>query len=81
MPLGALIDTDALLQVVLAALVAGIGATALFSVVIYSAARSAEVRREGGSRLIATLLGVVAAVTFGACLLAVFEALRIMTTK
>jgi hypothetical protein len=44
--LGSVVDTDALLQTVLAALVAGLGVTLIFSIAIFAFARFAELGRE-----------------------------------
>lgn len=43
------VDTNALWQAILAAFVAGVGTTLLFSLAILGAARSAEANREGRS--------------------------------
>lgn len=78
--LAAIVDVDALLKVVAAAFIAGVGATAMFSVVIFSATRAAELRR-GGARALPALLAVVALAGLLACIGGVALALQIMTTK
>jgi hypothetical protein len=45
--LAAIIDTEALADVVIAAFAAGIGITAVFAVAIYGTTRFADFRREG----------------------------------
>jgi uncharacterized membrane protein YidH (DUF202 family) len=62
--LASVVDTDALLQTVLASLVAGVGITIAFSIAIWGAVRAAEARRDerpvaaGGGVLI--LVGALA---------------------
>jgi hypothetical protein len=70
---GTVVETKELLQTVIASLVAGIGVTAAFSIVIFGIARSADmVRNErpalaaaaGGLAALAGLV-VIAAIVFG----------------
>jgi hypothetical protein len=68
-----IVDAGQLLRVVAAALVAGIGVSLAFSLVIYGAVRAGERRQQartisaGGYALLATLalLGCLSAVAFG----------------
>jgi hypothetical protein len=68
-----LVETKALLQSVVAALIAGIGVTAVFSVVIFALARAGDMVREErplmatGAGALAVLAGVMvaAAIVFG----------------
>jgi hypothetical protein len=57
----AAIEFDLLLEVVWVSLVAGIGVTAVFSLVIFGSAQSGEARREGQGAA-ATLYAVLAVV-------------------
>ena len=45
-PLASIVDGEALLDTVIASLVAGVGVTFAFSVAIYGAVRTAELRRD-----------------------------------
>jgi hypothetical protein len=66
----AAIDWSKLLEVVWVSLVAGIGVTALFSLVVFGSSRAAEARRAGenpavyGVLALAGLLGFTAVVVF-----------------
>jgi hypothetical protein len=62
----AAIEWDKLLQVVWVSLLAGVGVTALFSIVIYGGARAHESRRlgQGTSATIFTVLAVVSLIAF-----------------
>lgn len=61
----AAVEWGKLLEVVWASLAAGIGATVLYSFVVFSSSRAAEARREGSS---ATVFGLLATVALGAFL-------------
>jgi hypothetical protein len=70
---GIVVETKDLLQTVIASLIAGIGVTAAFSIVIFGITRSADMMREerpllataaGGLAALAGLV-VVAAIVFG----------------
>jgi hypothetical protein len=70
---GTVVETKELLQTVIASLIAGIGVTAAFSIVIFGITRSADMMREerpllataaGGLAALAGLV-VVAAIVFG----------------
>jgi hypothetical protein len=78
--LGAVVDTAALLKVVLASLAAGLGVTATFSVAIAGAALLAEMQREGR---LAAAIGWGAVLTLGLVASggAVAVGLIVMTSK
>ncbi len=78
MILATVVDWEALLDVVLASLVAVIGVTIMFSLAIYGATRFAEVRREyhgAGAVGYAALTAVGLAVTAAAVAFGLFEML------
>ena len=72
-PLGAIVDGDALLDVVWASLAAGVGVTALFGIAILGAVRAVDLSRNGRSAEALALAGVgalallvvAAAIVFG----------------
>lgn len=78
--LATVIDTKELLQTIAASLVAGVGVTAAFAILIFGATRSADLLRDDRPALAAAagglaalgLLIVVAAIVFG---------IVVMTTK
>ena len=76
----ALIEVEALLEVVVASLVAGVGVTALFSIVIYFATRASELR-QSDAPVLAFILGAVAVVGLVACLAVVAIGIHVMTQK
>ena len=78
--LATVIDVDALLKVILAALGAGAGVTAAFSFVILGSTRFAE-RRQQGRPLAAGAFGLLAALALAACVLALIVGLRVMISK
>jgi TRAP-type C4-dicarboxylate transport system permease small subunit len=78
--LAAIIDTEALLDVVIAAFAAGIGITAMFGVAIYGTTRFADFRREGHTGL-AWVFGVVAALCLVGFAGAVVLGIVVMTQK
>ena len=78
--MGAIVDTDALLSVVAATLAAGVGVTALFSIVIFTATRSAELRR-AGSLGGATILGALAVLGVLGCAAAIAFGIHLMASK
>ena len=75
-----IVDTDALLQTIGAALISGVGATVIISFAILGAVRFSDASREGRT-VEATIFGVLAIVgavaTVGAAVLAVI----VMTAK
>jgi hypothetical protein len=71
-----LVDTSALLNVVWASLLAGVGGTAAFSVAIVGATRYADMRRSGRvveAWMFAALGGVGLAMVLGAIVFGVYE--------
>ena len=79
MALGVL-EAQALFQVVVAALVAGVGITIVFSMVIYCATRASEMR-QSDAPVLATLLGGLAIVGLVLCLAGVAFGIHVMTLK
>jgi hypothetical protein len=73
-----IVDTEALLDTVAVAVVAGVGITIVFSFAIYGATRFAEARRVGASLatnaaaglMVVALLTCVAAITAGVVIIA-----------
>jgi hypothetical protein len=76
----AAIDTGALIQVVWASLLAGIGVTLTFSLVVLGSTRSAAARRRGSDGA-ALAYGVLAALALGAFVAGVIFGLIIMLSK
>lgn len=76
----AIVEVQALLEVVAAALVAGVGLTLLFSLVIYCATRAAELRRAGAG-VGAWALGTLATAGTLACLAGVAAGILVMMEK
>jgi hypothetical protein len=75
-----IVDTHALLQTVIAAFVAGVGATVIVSLAILGAVRFEDANREGRS-LEATLFGALAVLGILATLAAAVTAVIVMTAK
>lgn len=71
--LATILDTQALLKTIVAAFVAGVGVTLIFSLAILGASRFADMNRDGrplaatafGALAIVALLGALAGVTAG----------------
>jgi hypothetical protein len=78
--LGAIVDTKALIQVVVASLVAGIGVAVAFSLAILGATRFVDLRRDE-RRLEAAAFGLLAALCLLASTAAVVIGLIVMTSK
>jgi hypothetical protein len=78
--IGAIVDTEALAQVVLYALIAGVGITLVFAVAVYGATRSTDMRR-AGSRTAATLFAIVGATGAAATLAALAYGVYLITQK
>jgi MFS-type transporter involved in bile tolerance (Atg22 family) len=76
--LATVVDTDALFQTIVAALLAGVGTTVVFSIAILGVARFSDATRDGrsvqavvyGALAIAGLLATVAAIVFGVIVMA-----------
>ncbi len=75
-----IVDFKALFEVIWVSLAGGAGVTAAFSLVVFGAARSGELRREG-HRLEAGAFGLLALVAFGAVAAAVALGIQIMVNK
>jgi hypothetical protein len=75
-----IVDTSALWQTVVAALVAGVGIPLVFSVAILAIARFVDLRRDGRSGG-AVAAGAVATVALGTCAAAVVLGIVVMTQK
>ena len=80
MALAEIVDTTALLQTIVAALVTGIGVTLAFSIAVFGIARFVELGRDGRS-VAAAGFGAVAAVALIACAGAVVVGVIVMTQK
>ena len=76
----AIVDTSALLKVIVASLVAGIGVTAAFSLAIMGATQFTEMRRDGRGVEAAAFAGI-ALVALAASAAAVVFGLIVMTSK
>lgn len=74
------VEVAALGEVVIAALVAGVGITILFSMVIYCTTRASELRQDNAP-VLATILGGLAVVGVVACLASVAFGIHVMTLK
>ena len=78
--LATIVDTKALWQTVVAAFIAGVGTTIVFSIAILGAARFSEASREGrGGQAVA--FGTLAILGLLATLAAVVVGVVVMTTK
>jgi hypothetical protein len=75
-----IIDTKDLWQTVVAAMVAGVGITALFSLVIFGVARFADMRRDDRTLLAATY-GALAAAAALATVAGIVLGMAVMLSK
>jgi hypothetical protein len=78
--LATVIETKELAETVLAAAVGGIGITALFSLIIFGAARSADMRRDDRP-VLATAYGGLAGVAFLATAAGIVLGMVVMLSK
>jgi hypothetical protein len=78
--LGTIVDTTALWQTIVYALVAAVGVTLIFSLAIHGAAKYGDHTRDG-RMLAATLSGGLAVVGLLATAAAIVVAVIVMTTK
>jgi hypothetical protein len=78
--LATIVDTKALWETVVAAFVAGVGVTTIFSIVILGFARSADATRSGRSAE-AAIFALVAALGMLAVAATIVVAVIVMTTK
>jgi protein-S-isoprenylcysteine O-methyltransferase Ste14 len=79
-PFASIVDTQALLETVAAALVAGVGITLIFSITILGAARFVDSNREGRP-VAAAAFGALAVIGLLAFLGAIAVGIIVMTTK
>jgi hypothetical protein len=79
-PLGSVVDWEALLETVAASVVAGLGIVIAFSIAIYGAARFAEGRRVGAG-VEAGAAAVLTVVALLACVGAVVAGIVVMTAR
>ena len=63
---GAVVEWDLILEVVWVSLVAGIGSTAIFSLVVFGTSRATEARREGDNPAPFGALAIVGLIAFAA---------------
>ena len=80
MALGVIIDTEALAKVIAAALLAGIGITTVFGLVIYGGTRFVDLRRDGRP-VAAGAFAAFAVVCFAAFIAGVIYGLVIVASK
>jgi hypothetical protein len=78
--LATVVETHALLETVLAAFVAGVGVTLIFSLAIMGAARFADMSRDGRP-VAAAAFGALALVALAAAAAAVTIGIIVMTSK
>jgi hypothetical protein len=78
--LATLVDTKALLQSVVASVVAGVGITAAFAILIYGMSRSADMVRNERPAL-ATAAGALAALAFVVVAASIVVGIIVMTRK
>jgi hypothetical protein len=78
--LATIVDTEALLKTIVAAFIAGVGVTLIFSLAILGASRFADLSRDGRSAE-AIAFGALAVVALLAALVAVAVGIIVMTRK
>lgn len=78
--LATVVDTQALLKTIVAAFIAGVGVTLVFSLAILGASRFADMSRDGRP-VAAIAFGVLGAVALAAALAAVAFGIVVMTRK
>ena len=78
--LATIVDTEALLKTIVAAFIAGVGVTLIFSLAILGASRFADLSRDGRSAE-AIAFGTLAVVALLAALVAVAVGIIVMTRK
>jgi hypothetical protein len=79
-PLAAIVEWDALLEVVVVSLVVGVGVTAVFSIAVLGAVRFVDFRRDGRP-LEATFFGLLSLVALAASLAAIVYGMAVMVSK
>jgi hypothetical protein len=78
--LGTVVDTKALLQTVWVSLVAGVGVTFVFSILVFAATRLADLRRDDRP-ILAAAAGVLAGLALVVTLAAIVLGIIVMTRK
>jgi predicted RecB family nuclease len=78
--LATVVETKELLETVAASLIAGVGVTAAFSLVIFGVTRSADLAR-GERTLLATAAGALAALAGAVVIAAIVFGIVVMTSK
>jgi hypothetical protein len=78
--LATIVDTEALLKTIVAAFIAGVGVTLIFSLAILGASRFVDLSRDGRSA-VAIAFGALAAVALVAVLVVVAVGIIVMTRK
>ena len=78
--IGSIVDGDALLQVVWASLVAGVGVTGVFGVALVGASRALDMSRAGNPAG-AVVYGVIGLVASAVVVAAIVFGIVVMTTK
>ena len=78
--LATIVDTEALLKTIVAAFIAGVGVTLIFSLAILGASRFVDLSRDGRSAG-AIAFGALTVVTLLAALVAVAVGIVVMTRK
>ncbi len=76
----AVVELEALFDVVIASLIAGVGITGMSALVIFSATRAAELQR-GGSWAGAGAMGLIAVVGLLVCIAVVVFGIQLMASK
>jgi hypothetical protein len=79
-PLAAIVEWDPLLEVVAVSLVAGVGVTAVFSIAVLGAVRSADFRRDGRP-LEAAFFGLLSLAALAVSLAAIVYGMTVMVSK
>ena len=79
-PLGSVVDWDALLQVVWASLLAGVGVTGVVGIAIFGAARALEMSRDGNA-LGTAFFGFLWLVASAIAVAAIVFGIVVMTSK
>jgi hypothetical protein len=80
LPLASVVDGDALVQVVWASLVAGVGVTGAFGVALLGTTRAIDLSREGRPAE-AAILGIVGLAAFAVVIAAIVFGIVVMTSK
>jgi len=79
-PLAAIVEWDALLEVVVVSLVVGVGVTAVFSIAVLGAVRFVDFRRDGRP-VEAAFFGLLSLVALAVSLAAIVYGMAVMVSK